>query len=216
MITNLSDVPEQISASDLNEDSQKDSPDESSANEESLNELDSPSESNGEAAPDVSVEMQKMNSSLQEMKLILQEKEKLLQMNAEMHEELVKLRNDFANEIKRPLLMGLVQIYDRIEDLVRANACLAETETVAIRMRKTLNDIRLNCLDVLYEFDIEPVEPQVGEIFNPKLHKAIKAIATDESAKDKTVAFVRQVGFVNVSSSRMVRASCVEVYKKQE
>lgn len=169
-----------------------------------------------ESLRDISAKLDGLASCLQELKGLISEKEKLLQMNAEMHDELVKLRNGLAEEIKKPLLMGIIQIYDRLEDLARVNVNLPETETSALKIVKTLNDIKLNCLDVLYEFDIEPIEPKAGEAFNPKIHKAIKMIATDDAAKDKTISSVRQVGFINVSNSRMLRVSSVEVYKKQE
>lgn len=174
------------------------------------------SEPAGKPEANILDELQKVNASLQELKNAAQEKEKLLQMNAEMHEELVRLRNGLVDEIKKPVLMGLIQIYDRLEDLARVNANLPETETTARKIVKTLNDIKLNCLDVLYEFDIEPVTPEIGEVFNPKVHKAIKTIAAEDAAKDKTISSVRQVGFINVSNSRMLRVSSVEVYKKQE
>ena len=164
----------------------------------------------------VSDELQKVDASLQELKKAVQEKEKLLQMNAEMHEELVGLRNGLADAIKKPLLMGLVQIYDRLEDLVKANSNLSETGTSATKILKTVNDIKLNCLDLLYEFDVEPVEPKIGDAFNPKEHKAIKTIVTDDATKDRTISSVRQIGFVNVSNSRMLRVGSVEVYKKRE
>lgn len=175
----------------------------------------------GESEPNISEpsfsdELQKVNASLQELKKVAQEKEKLLQMNAEMHEELVGLRNGLADAIKKPLLMGLVQIYDRLEDLVKANSNQSETEISATKILKTVNDIKLNCLDLLYEFDVEPVEPKIGDVFNPKEHKAIKTIMTDDATKDRTISSVRQIGFVNVSNSRMLRVGSVEVYKKQE
>lgn len=180
-----------------------------------------PVESAGESEPNkselnISDELQKMNASLQELKKAAQEKEKLLQMNAEMHEELVGLRNGLADSIKKPLLMGLIQIYDRLEDLVKVNSNLPESEISAAKILKTVNDIKLNCLDLLYEFDVEPVEPKIGDVFNPKEHKAIKTIMTDEATKDRTISSVRQIGFVNVSNSRMLRIGSVEVYKKQD
>lgn len=180
-----------------------------------------PVESTGESEPNkpepsISDELQKVNAYLQELKKAVQEKEKLLQINAEMHEELVGLRNGLADAIKKPLLMGFVQIYDRLEDLVKANSNQSETEISATKILKTVNDIKLNCLDLLYEFDVEPVEPKIGDVFNPKEHKAIKTIATDDAAKDRTISSVRQIGFVNVSNSRMLRVGSVEVYKKQE
>ena len=183
---------------------------------ELLSEQEMVSEPAGEPEANILDELQKVNASLQELKNAAQEKEKLLQMNAEMHEELVRLRNGLVDEIKKPILMGLIQIYDRLEDLARVNANLPETETTARKIVKTLNDIKLNCLDVLYEFDIEPVTPEIGEVFNPKVHKAIKTIVAEDAAKDKTISSVRQVGFINVSNARMLRVSSVEVYKKQE
>lgn len=170
----------------------------------------------GKSELNVAEELQKVKSSLQELKKAAQEKEKLLQMNAEMHEELVGLRNGLADAIKKPLLMGLVQIYDRLEDLVKANSNQSESDISAIKILKTVNDIKLNCLDILYEFDVEPVEPQIGDVFNPKELKAIKTIITDDVSKDRTICSVRQIGFVNVSNSRMLRVGSVEVYKKQE
>lgn len=166
--------------------------------------------------PSILNELQKVNSSLQELKKSVQEKEKLLQINAEMHEELVQLRNGLADDLKKPLLMGMIQIYDRLEDLVKANSSLPESEISAIKVLKTVNDIKLNCLDLLYEFDVEPVEPQIGDVFNPREQRAIKTIKAEDASKDKTISSVRQIGFINVTNSRMFRASSVEVYKKQE
>lgn len=167
-------------------------------------------------APGVSDSLQRVNDTLQELKTAVGEKERLLRMNAEMHEELTGLRNGLAEAIKKPLLMGIVQIYDRLDDLLKANSGLAEPETFALKILKTLDDIRLGCLDILYEFDVEPVEPKPGDAFNPKEQKAIKILAADDASKDRTVAAVRQAGFVNVSTSRMLRVSSVEVYKKQQ
>lgn len=214
----LSNEPEENSVPNLNVQNQVSSSDESVANaaEEPLAEQNSSSEPMECSDSNVTDELQKMNSSLQELKKAAQEKEKLLQMNAEMHEELVGLRNGLADAIKKPLLMGLVQIYDRLEDLIKANSNLSETEISATKILKTVNDIKLNCLDILYEFDVEPVEPQIGDVFNPKEHKAIKTIITDDAANDRTISSVRQIGFVNVSNSRMLRVGSVEVYKKQE
>ena len=169
-----------------------------------------------ESDPSVSDSLQRVNDSLLELKTAVEEKERLLRMNAEMHEELTGLRNGLVDAIKKPLLMGMVQIYDRLDDLLKANSGLAESETAARNILKTLDDIRLNCLDLLYEFDIEPVESKPGDAFNPKEQKAIRILAVDDASKDRTVAAVRQVGFVNVSTSRMLRVSSVEVYKKQE
>ena len=166
--------------------------------------------------PSILNELQKVNSSLQELKKSVQEKEKLLQINAEMHEELVQLRNGLADDLKKPLLMGMIQIYDRLEDLVKANSSWPESEISAIKVLKTVNDIKLNCLDLLYEFDVEPVEPQIGDVFNPREQRAIKTIKAEDASKDKTISSVRQNGFINVTNSRMLRASSVEVYKKQE
>ena len=73
------------------------------------------SEPAGKLEANILDELQKVNASLQELKNAAQEKEKLLQMNAEMHEELVRLRNGLVDEIKKPVLMGLIQIYDRLE-----------------------------------------------------------------------------------------------------
>ncbi len=165
--------------------------------------------------PSVSDGLREVNSSLRELKTAVGEKERLLRMNAEMHEELTGLRNGLADAIKKPLLMGMIQIYDRLDDLLKANPGPAEPET-ARGIMKTVDGIRLNCLDLLYEFDIEPVEPKPGDAFNPKEQKAIKILAADDASKDRTVAAVRQVGFVNVSTSRMLRTSSVEVYKKQQ
>ena len=214
----LSNEPEENSVPNLNVQNQVSSSDESVANaaEEPLAEQNSSSEPMECSDSNVTDELQKMNSTLQEVKGALQEKEKLLQMNVEMHAELVELRNGLVDTIKKPLLMGLIQIYDRLEDLVRFNNGLPESETAALKMLKTLNDIRLNCLDVLYEFDVEPVEPKIGDEFNPKEHKAIKIIATESAARDRLIASVRQAGFINVSNSRMLRVGSVEVYKKQE
>lgn len=174
------------------------------------------SEPAAESAPNVSGELQKINDSLLELKKTVGEKERLLRMNAEMHEELTGLRNGLADAIKKPLLMGMVQIYDRLDDLLKANSGLPESETAALGILKTLDDIRLGCLDILYEFDVEPVEPKPGDAFNPKEQKAIRILAADDASKDRTVAAVRQAGFVNVSTSRMLRVSSVEVYKKQQ
>ena len=222
VMTRRSNEAEQVNQSVANEEIRSRSEDILlNATAESPTEQEPPVEPAGEPEPNkseqnISDELQKMNASLQELKKAAQEKEKLLQMNSEMHEELVELRNGLADAIKKPLLMGFVQIYDRLEDLVKANSNLSESEISTAKILKTLNDIKLNCLDLLYEFDVEPIEPKIGDAFNPKEHKAIKTIMTDDAVKDRTISSVRQIGFVNVSNSRMLRVGSVEVYKKQE
>jgi molecular chaperone GrpE (heat shock protein) len=87
-------------------------------------------------------------------------------MNVEMHDELTKLRNNFIEDVKRPYIKGYLQIYDRLDDLFRANNDLPSPELANVM--NTVNNIKLNILDILEEFDIELVEPEINSVFNPK------------------------------------------------
>lgn len=165
---------------------------------------------------EVLIQLTSINEILKSLEHSVSEKEKLQKMTVEMHEELVRFRNGLVDDVKKPLLNSLVLIYDRLEDLCRSNARVSETEVSAQKILKTLNDIKLNCLDLLYEFDIEPVTLEIGSAFIPKEQKAIKIIPTNDVTKDKTVAEIRQIGFKNISNQRMLRVSSVEVFKKEE
>jgi len=148
---------------------------------------------------------------LNELKETLTEKERLLKMNVEMHDELTKLRNNFIEDVKRPYIKGYLQIYDRLDDLFRANNDLPSPELANVM--NTVNNIKLNILDILEEFDIELVEPEINSVFNPKEHRALTAVFTDEPEKDKTIAAVKAPGFYDTKNNRCFRTSNVEVFK---
>lgn len=150
---------------------------------------------------------------LKEIKKNLEEKEYLLKMNAEMHDELTKLRNDFIEDIKRPYIKGYLQIYDRLDDLFKANTDSSFPELA--NAMNTINNIKLNLLDILEEFDIEVIEPEINSTFNPKEHRALKTVLTDEQKKDKTIAAVKSPGFYDKKNNRCFRTSNVEVFKFQ-
>ena len=150
---------------------------------------------------------------LKEIKKLLEEKEHLLKMNAEMHDELTKLRNSFIEDVKRPYIKGYLLIYDRLDDLIKANTESLSSELTYVM--NTINNIKLNILDILEEFDIEVVEPEINSTFNPKEHRALKTIPTDEQEKDKTIAAVNSPGFYDAKNNRCFRAGNVEVFKFQ-
>lgn len=152
-------------------------------------------------------------SLLKEIKKILEEKEHLLKMNVEMHDELMKLRNDFIEDIKRPYIKGYLQIYDRLDDLFKTNTESAFPELA--NAMNTINNIKLNILDILEDFDIEVIEPEINSTFNPKEHRALKTVFTDEQEKDKTIAAVKSPGFYDKKNNRCFRTSNVEVFKFQ-
>lgn len=150
---------------------------------------------------------------LKEIKGILGDNDRLLKMNAEMHDELVKLRNSFIEDVKRPYIKGYLQIYDRLDDLFKANTESSSPELA--NAMNTVNNIKLNILDILEEFDIELVEPEINSVFNPKEHRALTAVFTDEPEKDKTIAAVKAPGFYDAKNNRCFRTSIVEVFKFQ-
>ena len=148
---------------------------------------------------------------LKELKGFLADKEHLLKMNAEMHDELTKLRNGFIEDVKRPYIKGYLQIYDRLDDLLKANAEYSSPELA--NAMNTVNNIKLNILDILEEFDIEVIEPEINSMFNPKEHRALKTVLTDDPEKDKTIAAVKSPGFYDTKNNRCFRPSNVEVFK---
>jgi molecular chaperone GrpE (heat shock protein) len=136
-----------------------------------------------------------------------------------MHEELDEYRKGLYRKLLSPILKNIVVQYSKVSDLhlfyERKQAEeQADKEQLFANLLKEYKNLQLSLSDLLYDYDIEIVEPQAGEEFNPKWHKAIKTVATDDSEKDRKIAACVTIGFKDVSANnQMVKYPEVEIFK---
>lgn len=136
-----------------------------------------------------------------------------------MHEELDNYRKGLYRKLLSPILKNLVVQYAKINDLQTFYEKKQQEEdkdlTVLFsNLLKEYQNLKLSLSDLLYDYDIEIVEPQAGEEFNPKLHKALKIVSTDQPDQDRLIAACLTPGFKDMQANeQIVRYPEVEIFK---
>ncbi|ADP79045.1 co-chaperone GrpE [Pseudofrankia inefficax] len=120
-----------------------------------------------------------------------------------LHEENGKLRQGELTEAMGPLLRGLIRLHDQMSSLGGD-----DPQSVAGILRKQL----LQVLDI--SADVRPYIAVPGSPFDPTRHLALRGIATDDPARDRTIARGVRPGFVR-GSSTVLRPAEAEVYRNR-
>lgn len=136
-------------------------------------------------------------------------KEKIIQ---NMHAELQSYSRGFGQELLSPILMHLISLHDiTCKALVKYREDNPSTgDATATEMN--LISIKKGIEGVLFDYNIEPIIPCVGDKFDPKVCKPIDIVITDEEQKDGTVAKVFNLGFRNTNNMIVLKYPVVEVY----
>lgn len=136
----------------------------------------------------------------------------------DLHAELQKYKAGLKKDIITPMLKSIIRCYDRVIEC-RNTAISGTDESVDVILKqvaKEYTNLSLYISDMLYDYDIEIIEVAIGGIYEPKRHKAITTINTDDHSKHNTIAEVKKVGFEDVVLGRVLRHCEVVVYKLEK
>lgn len=136
----------------------------------------------------------------------------------DMHDELQKYKSGLKKDIISPMIKSMIQWYDRLTDL---NAFYEEEHNITdlpdekspSKALKEYANLPCYILDMIYDYDIEPISVKVGDIYSPKKHRALTVIETIDETQDNTIAEIKRTGFEDVVLDRVLRHCNVIVYK---
>ena len=158
---------------------------------------------------------EKVNLLLEKVEFLLEDDKKFNKMHAELDEH----RKGLYRKITSPVLKSIVYQYSRVNDIYnfydkKRKEENADKALIFDDLLREYKNLQLGLSDLLYDYDIEIVEPEAGEEFNPKMHKAIKTIPTDDAGKERKIAACVAIGFKDVSANdQIVKYPEVEIFK---
>lgn len=139
-------------------------------------------------------EMKNISNKLEEIRY----KDQIIK---DMHNELQSYKNGLRQEIVKPILKSVIQIYDVLSGL----------DTIQSKeLQSALHAVE----DLLFEYDVEPMKAKVGDTFDPKTQNAVAKEETCDETLDRTIARVDKIGFINTHTGNTFRYSSVVVYVK--
>lgn len=142
------------------------------------------------------------------------EKDEIIQ---NMHRELTEYRNNFKQEIMMPMVKSMIRLYDRLAKLSTVYEGKFATEEnlpqVCCDFVSEVSGSAEVILSSLAEFDIEKIEPEKGEQFDPRRCRCIKTEPATEQNPANTISCVLKVGFENIVTGRIVDYPEVIVFK---
>jgi molecular chaperone GrpE (heat shock protein) len=125
-----------------------------------------------------------------------------------LHEENQRLRQGELQQALAPVFRDLVRLCDLLQD-VQAHA--QDAGSTPDDLCRDLRDCQDLMTDVLYRHHVDRFEAQAGEPFDPKEHRALRAVVTDNSEQERRIARVIRCGFRQ--GSRILRPAEVDVYR---
>lgn len=124
----------------------------------------------------------------------------------QLYEELRQYKEDFLFQAEKPLLLDLLLFYDSLnwfqESLIKQEM---SPDVIADSFQYLIDEF----LEVLYRRDVLPLEET--EVFDRKIHKAVKVTETTDSDADYRIAQVLKRGFVR--AAKQLRAEEVVILR---
>lgn len=148
-----------------------------------------------------------LTEHLVETNSISQQREQVLDR---LHQENQKLRTGELQQAMSPLIRDLIRLYDDLGLTVK-NYSLGTTQLTIEAVVKDFKFYQEMVEDILYRYGIEKYEVSEGTSFNPKEHRALAQVVTNDCSQDRTIAKVIRDGFRD--ESRVIRTLEAEVYR---
>ncbi|MBR5372741.1 MAG: hypothetical protein IK130_11075 [Oscillospiraceae bacterium] len=130
---------------------------------------------------------------------------------ADMHQDIEKKLNDEINEYKdnfyRRIVNPILVEFFEIQEDMHADALSADESAAAL-----LNGHVDAITRTLRHYGVTVETVSVGDTYDPRLHKPVKAIPTEDPALDKTIAKTRQT-LVHFIDGKIVERAQVQVYQ---
>ena len=127
----------------------------------------------------------------------------------QLYEELKQYKDDFQFQSEKPLLLDLLLFYDSLnwfqETLVKGDM---SPDTVADSFQYLIDEF----VEILYRRDVTPLESQ--EVFDRKIHKAVRIDEVDENELDWKIAQILKRGFVR--GDKLLRTEDVVVTRSRK
>jgi molecular chaperone GrpE (heat shock protein) len=141
---------------------------------------------------------------LDEANRISQDRERIIDR---LHQENQQLRSGELQQAMMPFLRDLIRLHDDL--LLTAHRYLDQKAEAG----QDFESFSEAAADILYRYGVERYIAVEGTPFNPKEHRALAAIPTEEAALDRTIARVVRAGFR--IETRVLRPLETEVYRAQ-
>jgi molecular chaperone GrpE len=123
-----------------------------------------------------------------------------------LHAELQEYKQDLLLNTLRPVFIDLIQLHDDIGKVAVAGP---ESSPETARLVELMQGFQQGIEDILYRQGVEPFE-QEGDGFDPRRQRPVATVATDDPARNKTVAARLRKGFQ--AGDRVIRPEVVSVY----
>ena len=132
----------------------------------------------------------------------------------DMHQELTQLKKGLVEDLKKDYLTDILNICERMGDTDR-HIQPDKPDYDAAKAKQLVTNTYLYIRDHLSDqYSVEYFEPAAGDAYEPKAHRAIRVIETEEEDKAGTVAECIIGGFRNSETGRVLRQARIAVYKK--
>jgi molecular chaperone GrpE len=126
-----------------------------------------------------------------------------------LHAELQEYKQDLLLKVQRPIFVDLIQLHDDIGKMIEARLVDEAGADRAGAIRGVLESIRVAIEDILYRQGVEPFAAE-EDAFDPRRQRAVATVATDDPARNKTIAARLRKGFQ--AGDKLIRPEIVSVY----
>lgn len=155
-------------------------------------------------------EIGKVNSSIADVNARVSTLRKLADMHEEIENNLNTQINEYKDNLYRRIVNPiLVEFFDIQEDM-NLDALSADYDT-----KKLLLDYVQAISKVFKHYGVEVENVSEGDTYNPRIHKPVKTVPTDNIGLDKTIARTRKT-LVHSIDGKVIERAYVNVYQYRE
>ena len=152
-----------------------------------------------------------------ELKTLVGFRDRLEESVRDMHKELETYKGGFYEKITKPYLKALLELHTRFADVanhfenVDLSTCDVR-ETYDRLVGQFKNSVQAIADRVYNDFGIDYFEPEVGQLYDPRQHKAMRVVNTDDAEKHRVIIKVLAGGFKDVDTEKVISTARVETY----
>ena len=152
-----------------------------------------------------------------ELKTLIGFRDRLEESVRDMHKEMEVYKNGFYEKITKPYLKALLELHTRFADVanhfenVDLSTCDVR-ETYDRLLGQFKNSVQAIADRVYNDFGIDYFEPEVGQLYDPRQHKAMRVVNTDDQEKHRVIIKVLAGGFKDVDTDKVISTARVETY----
>ena len=152
-----------------------------------------------------------------ELKTLVGFRDRLEESVRDMHKELETYKGGFYEKITKPYLKALLELHTRFADVanhfenVDLSTCDVR-ETYDRLLGQFKNSVQAIADRVYNDFGIDYFEPEVGQLYDPRQHKAMRVVNTDDPEKHRVIIKVLAGGFKDVDTDKVISTARVETY----